>query len=207
MRRVERTVMWQSLDGPGSEWCALSREGEGWMVEGTVVVALDERPLKVGYEIRCDGAWWTRRVDVEVADGPAVRAMRLEADDERRWWRDGEEISAVRGLHDIDLGVTPATNTLPIRRLMPGIGEAPGVTAVWVRFPELEIEPLPQRYVRLGQNLYRYESNGGAFTADITVDNLGLIVRYERFWERVAAFDGSTEGSPDAALTPSSPRR
>lgn len=194
MRRVVRTVMWQSLDGPGSEWCALARDGEGWVIEGTVVVALDERPTKVGYEIRCDGGWVTRRVAVELADGANVHALRLEADDARRWWRDGVEIEAVRGLHDIDLGVTPATNTLPIRRLAPRVGEAPEVTAAWVRFPELEVEPLPQRYVRLGERLYRYESGGGAFEADLTVDDLGLIVRYGGGWERVAAVDGSIHG-------------
>ena len=53
-------------------------------------------------------------------------------------------------------------------------------------FPELTIEPLPQRYLRLGERRYRYESAGGAFVAEIEVDDLGLVVSYEGGWERIA---------------------
>ena len=59
------------------------------------------------------------------------------------------------------------------------------MTAAWVRFPELTVEPLTQCYERTGDRLYRYSSGGGAFTADIEVDELGLVVRYPPLWERV----------------------
>jgi hypothetical protein len=75
---------------------------------------------------------------------------------------------------------------LPIRRLDPAIGEAVALTAVWVRFPELTIEPLPQRYIRLAERRYRYESAGGAFVAEIEVDDLGLVTTYEGGWRRIA---------------------
>ena len=61
------------------------------------------------------------------------------------------------------------------------------MTAVWVRFPELTIEPLPQRYGRLAERRYRYESAGGAFAAEIEVDDLGLVTTYEGGWRRIAA--------------------
>ncbi|MDQ3227137.1 MAG: putative glycolipid-binding domain-containing protein, partial [Chloroflexota bacterium] len=77
-------------------------------------------------------------------------------------------------------------NTLPIRRLAPAIGDAVGVTAVWVSFPELTIEPLPQRYIRLDERRYRYESDGGAFVTEIAVDDLGLVVTYDGGWRRIA---------------------
>ena len=46
---------------------------------------------------------------------------------------------------DIDLGWTPATNLLPIRRLALDVGETATTTAVWVRFPEMTIEPSEQK--------------------------------------------------------------
>jgi hypothetical protein len=55
-----------------------------------------------------------------------------------------------------------------------------------VRFPELTIEPLPQRYIRLADWRYRYESAGGAFVAEIEVDDLGLVTHYEGGWRRIA---------------------
>jgi hypothetical protein len=109
----------------------------------------------------------------------------LTADDQRRWWSDGKELVDVAGCVDVDISLSPSTNTLPIRRLSLARGEERDVVAAWIRFPDLAIEPLPQRYVRSGESLYRYSSGGGAFTADIEVDDLGLVVKYPPAWERV----------------------
>jgi hypothetical protein len=59
--------------------------------------------------------------------------------------------------------------------------------AAWVRFPELTLQPLPQEYVRLADREYRYSSRGGAFVANILVDDNGLALNYEGFWQRVEA--------------------
>ncbi|HSH82775.1 MAG TPA: putative glycolipid-binding domain-containing protein, partial [Herpetosiphonaceae bacterium] len=64
-------------------------------------------------------------------------------------------------------------------------GAAAPVTAAWVRFPALAIEPLPQRYIRLGPDRYRYESDTG-FVTEIETDDLGLVTRYGGGWERMA---------------------
>jgi uncharacterized protein len=96
------------------------------------------------------------------------------------------EVPAVAGCLDVDLAFTPATNILPLRRLALAVGESREMTAAWVRFPDLSVEPLPQRYTRLDERRVRYESRGGAFTAELEVDELDLVVRYPPLWERVA---------------------
>jgi uncharacterized protein len=96
------------------------------------------------------------------------------------------EIPSVAGCLDVDLAFTPATNILPLRRLDLAVGESREVTAAWLLFPDLTVEPLPQRYTRLDERRVRYESRGGAFTAELEVDELGLVMRYPPLWERVA---------------------
>lgn len=96
------------------------------------------------------------------------------------------EVPAVAGCLDVDLAFTPATNILPLRRLGLAVGDSREMTAAWVRFPDLSVEPLAQRYTRLDERRVRYESRGGAFTAELEVDELGLVVRYPPLWERVA---------------------
>ena len=54
-----------------------------------------------------------------------------------------------------------------------------------MRFPELTCELLSQRYTRLGERHYRYESNAGAFVADIHVDHYNVVTRYGDLWDRV----------------------
>jgi hypothetical protein len=58
------------------------------------------------------------------------------------------------------------------------------MTAAWVRFPELALEPLPQEYGRLAERRYRYSSAGGRFVAELEVDEQGLVTTYGRIWAR-----------------------
>jgi uncharacterized protein len=56
------------------------------------------------------------------------------------------------------------------------------VCAAWVRFPELTIEPLEQRYTRLAAHRYLYESTGGTFRRELTVDDHGFVIDYPGLW-------------------------
>ena len=197
--RPVRTVLWQRIVSPGSEWCTLEREPEGWRVGGIVLAEVAAVPVLVQYVVALAADWSTRAVEIvmHMGDKTKPRELRLTVAPDQRWQIEREpspdapmpqdDLMALHGLIDVDLGFTPATNTLPIRRLDPAIGEAIAVTAAWVRFPELTIEPLPQSYTRLAERHYRYESAEGAFVAEIEVDHLGLVTTYEGGWRRIAA--------------------
>lgn len=198
MGHVLRAVLWQGLFRPGAEWCELAREENGWRLSGTALVAVGDEPFVVRYDLDLAADWSPRQVWIALRTGadPRERTLRLLADPAHGWRIEreppdtplpGDDAAAAQGLIDIDLGFTPATNTLPIRRLAPAVGAAVNVTALWVRFPELTIEPLPQRYTRLSDWRYRYESAGGTFVAELKVDDLGLVVTYENGWRRIAA--------------------
>lgn len=77
-------------------------------------------------------------------------------------------MSAIADCGDFDLAVTPATNTVAVRRLDLEIGKREQVTAVWAK----AIQPLAQRYTRLTKDRYRYESATG-FSAEIAADDEG----------------------------------
>jgi hypothetical protein len=188
----------QRIDSPGSEWCALERTPDGWRLQGIVLAEVATVPVLVHYAVTLASDWSTRAVEIVIRSGDAIKPqeLRLTVASEQRWQIEREprqdesmpqdDLEALQGLIDVDLGFSPVTNTLPIRRLDPAIGEAVAVTAAWVRFPELTIEPLPQRYTRLAERRYRYESAGGAFVAEIAVDDLGLVTTYEGGWRRIA---------------------
>ena len=84
--------------------------------------------------------------------------------------------------------MTPSTNTSVIRRLKLPMEGTAELTAAWVRFPGLTVEPLRQRYTRVSAHGYLYESlreEGVVFQARIDVDSHGLVERYARLFERV----------------------
>jgi uncharacterized protein len=88
----------------------------------------------------------------------------------------------LNGCDDIDLGFSPATNLLPIRRLELAVGAKAAVRAAWIRFPELTIEVLDQVYTRLAEDRYLYESAGGSFRRELIVDDIGFVIDYPDVW-------------------------
>jgi uncharacterized protein len=184
---LKRAVVWKSLLFNGMDYCALWHTAEGWLLKGTVVGNLDaQQPVLANYAVYCDENWLTHRVQVERTIGSNVKILSLSVESRGVWRSLGEELPNIHGCDDIDLAVTPATNTLPIRRLNLQVGSSESIIAAWVKFPELTIQPLSQRYTRLAKDTYRYESNTG-FSAEIVVDALGLVIAYPGGWERTAA--------------------
>ena len=59
--------------------------------------------------------------------------------------------------------------------------------AVWVGAPGLELEVLEQTYTRIGVDPYRDEVPATGFSAELTVDDEGLVVDYEGLARRVAS--------------------
>jgi uncharacterized protein len=179
-----RSVFWHSLVYPGRESFRLFRTSQGFEFNGQVVLTPEDKPFSVNYQVCCDALWYTRAVSIEVNEGYKSRKLQFDVDDEQRWRINGVEDEWLRGCVDVDLSVTPATNTLPLRRLDLQLGVSHELVAVWVRFPQLEVARLAQRYTRLKERLYRYESRSGAFTALVEVDELGLVIDYEGMWVR-----------------------
>jgi hypothetical protein len=175
---TDRVVMWRSLQIHGIERCELRQTAEVFSLAGTIlgVFPKGQRPAEVRYRVDCDEYWRTRRVLIEQIAGTEIRTLSLSTDDD------------LQGCVDVDLGLTPATNTIPIRRLRLNVGETQDVTAAWVRFPELTVQPLRQTYARVSHMVYRYQSATG-FSAEISVDDLGLVVNYPGGWERIAVGD------------------
>jgi hypothetical protein len=180
------TILWQRLDMPGHEFCELSATEAGWKLTGVAVFNHDAHPCRVEYDVGCDASWETQCAHISgEIDGAPVNLSITRAPD-RAWSANGVQLPAVHGCIDVDLGFSPSTNLLPIRRLRLAVGEKAQVNAAWVRFPDLSIEVLSQLYTRTGENTYRYESAGGAFTRDLNVDAAGFVVDYPGLWRREA---------------------
>ncbi|HEX6068930.1 MAG TPA: putative glycolipid-binding domain-containing protein [Longimicrobiaceae bacterium] len=178
-----KSMLWRRLDHPGHESAWVLPAGEGWQLTGTAVFEHEGQPCCLEYTVECGPDWVTRSARVRGSAAGAVVDLKIEADPERRWRVDGAERPEVEGCLDIDLNFSPSTNLLPIRRLDLAVGEQASVRAAWLRFPSFSLEPLQQRYHRLDGGLYRYESGGGRFTADLLVDESGFVTRYPGVWE------------------------
>jgi uncharacterized protein len=152
--------VWRRIDRPGREHCRLLADG----LAGDVV--MDQ--CFFSYRVVVDEAWRTKSLRVEGWVGAEPFTFSLDA-------------PLPEGCTDVDLGFTPSTNTLPIRRLGLAIGEEARVSAAWLRYPGLTLERLDQTYRRMGELTWQYTSATG-FTGALEVDEHGLVRTYEGGW-------------------------
>jgi len=182
---VLKTVFWRRLDVAGAEVARLIQDAAGWTLDGTVLLVSPVGPARLQYQVKCDQQWRTEGAIVQGLLGDRQVAIEIRSDGLGAWTFNREPALAVAGCIDVDLGFTPSTNLLPLRRLSPTEGGRVSVKAAWLRFPTLAFEPLDQVYTRTGSRNYRYDSGGGRFTADLTVDDLGLVSRDGDYWDAV----------------------
>jgi hypothetical protein len=173
-------VLWQASDG-GSEVCVLERAGRGWRLRGTVLTHEVKLPIELRYAVTVDSAWATTDVEVLVAfaGGDPRELAELGG-----LWAGTARPPEYRDCVDVDLSFTPATNTLPIRRLGLNVGEEAEIHVAWLVWPELSIQRVQQRYARLAKDRYRYTQDD--FEAELTVDEQGLVLEYEGLWHAIA---------------------
>ena len=189
-----RRVAWRRSDEvEADELCTLTVRDNGLSMVGTVLGAEEGRPVRVEYRVLADRAGVTTAAHVRDLRGFETRTIVLERDAKERWTVDGVAKRALKGCTDIDLGCSPATNTLPIRRLRLAIGASHTIQAAWVRFPELVAVKAAQTYTRLDEFTYRYAS--GTFEAELTVDDEGLVTAYAE-WRRTGYAIGPDDTEP-----------
>lgn len=183
-------ILWRAADGSGLERATLRPDGGGFCLEGTALLALRRTPLEARYRVTTDEHWRTRVADVLVTSPDSEDRVTLIADGEGHWTMGPRPLHSVAGCLDVDLGFTPATNTLPIRRLDLPVGEHAQLDVAWVAFPSLRVGRSSQRYERLDRLRWRYRS--GDFSADLLVGDEGLVREYEGLWSAIAGDRGAT---------------
>lgn len=179
--------LWCRLDQPGHDCCRLFRLSDGWKLQGMAVFREAGHSCNFAYEVTVDPTWKT--VSARIAGfrgrkGIDLRVRRTFAGQ----WRAGSELQhAVAGCADIDLGFTPATNMLAVRRLGLGIGESAEAPAAWLALPGMKLRLLPQSYLRVAKFEYDYEAPSVAYKGRLLVSQLGAVVRYPGLFESCAA--------------------
>ncbi|MGH2626289.1 MAG: putative glycolipid-binding domain-containing protein [Anaerolineales bacterium] len=170
------------VSGRGHDSCSLSSGPAGWRLDGNLWLERGQGVLRLAYRVLCDSRWTTRAVHLDLEWAGARRALQLTADNLGHWWVAGEVRSELSGCHDVDLNLSPATNTLPIRRLNLAAGDSQDIHVVWLRLPDLTMTRSAQSYRRVADDAYLFRNLDNGFEALLKVDGDGLVTDYPGGW-------------------------
>ena len=181
-------IFWQALYTTGLEHAHVEKYEQQIRVDGLVIGIENNVPFRVRYKILTDERGHVTSVQVIDLTGglPDV----YYASNGQGTWVDkvGKPHPVFEGCIDVDITVTPFTNTLPISRMNMQVGETREFSMVYIQPTEkMSVVRAEQRYTCLSQTdqnaIYRFQQDD--FQADITVDQHGLVVEYPELFTRV----------------------
>jgi hypothetical protein len=150
---------------------------------GTATFRFEKQPCHLSYEVDCEPSWRTRSVSVSGWLGKTPVRLAVEAVPGEPWTLNGDEQeNDVAGLMDVDLGFTPATNLIQLRRLALGVGQEAEAPVAYLQFPELTLGRLEHRYRRVAHDKYDYQAPAFDYAAILHVSDQGFVTQYPGLW-------------------------
>jgi len=180
-------LLWKALEHQALENCLVNITATGAEIVSTIIGVYDEKIYKVDYKIGINADWETRFAEIRSRHSDRQQLIKLEKDGKGNWIQNGKPADAFNGCTEIDIPLTPFTNTLPINRLKLAEGTSQFIDVIYIDLAEQQIKRVQQKYTRLSQLTYRYENVPNDFEATIKVDNWGFVVEYPSLFTRIAA--------------------
>jgi hypothetical protein len=177
------SILWKRLDRLGHDACTIARRDTGWRLCGSAVFRQGGAPARLAYKVVCDAAWRTRYGQVEGSLGDRPVAYRVARTNAGGWQLNGVTVANLESCVDLDLGFTPATNLLALRRLDLAENQAADAPAAWLDVSAGTLALLPQRYARRTKATYWYEAPTVQYAALLEVAPTGFVLRYPGLWE------------------------
>ncbi len=206
-----RIVAWNKHGMIGDEFALIDFDADGLHAEG-FAIGFEPEPYRLEYTLQTVSQFVTSSVVVVVHGDGWGRKLELHRADDGTWSANAEQrgtvelpdaggdVLALTGALDVDLGLSPLFNTMPVLRH--GLHDAGGPAdflMAWISVPDLSLHPSPQRYTHLHtrsaeEHVVRFEATdeeGDDFVADVVFDADGLVVDYPGIATR---FHGGHEG-------------
>ncbi len=192
-------LVWRGLDAWRAEVAEVGLAADRLSAHG-VQIGVQPTTYRLEYELKtvdafvtqqlqvwARGEGWRRRIDL-TRDAHGSWSCEAEADghSEVGLPAPGGGMDEVRGALDCDLGLSPLTNFMPIRRegLLEG-GEPCELVMAWVSVPDLAVHRSEQRYEPVDSDTVRYVGRHRSFVGELTCDADGFVVLYPDLGERV----------------------
>lgn len=179
-------LFWRKLDSPGYDSCRFFELADGYRLSGVAVFLESGFACHLQYEVMADAAFRTTSASVAGFVGPTPIDAQIRSTGAGNWEVGGRNDRSLAGCLDVDLGFTPATNLLPLRRLALEVGQEAQAPAAYLAFPSMRFEVLPQHYRRLSLTEYDYTSPSFGYQATLCVSPIGAIIQYPGLFELVA---------------------
>jgi hypothetical protein len=188
---MQTNILWSGIEYNSLENCLVRTTDMGAEINSVIVGGYGEKIYRVEYQIRTNQNWETIFVEIKSQHSNIRDHFAFQSDAKGNWALNGKSANQFQGCIDVDIPLTPFTNTLPIKRLNTQKGEESEIYVLYIDLLERQITPVRQKYIRLSDTQYHYENIPNDFEANIEVDELGYVVDYPTLFTRTASVNSN----------------
>lgn len=198
-----RMFAWEGVADWRAEVATVRLTPSGLIAQG-VQLGASPFPYRMEYEVHAPHNWVTERLSVTIESPSSRRSIELTHDGRGTWVCEatmaghdqlappGGPASDVAGAFDCDLGFSPLTNAMPIRRLnLNTHAGGEDFVMAWVSVPDLRLIRSEQRYEHVScdpeRSIVRYVGRHRGFAGELTLDPDGFVVTYPGMARLVAS--------------------
>lgn len=186
---MRTNLVWKARESSSLENCTVNTTKEGSQIFSEIFGISERKLFHLEYRITTNQHWETTSVEVKWQVDDSIQNLNFQGDGKGQWYEDGKRLTKFDGCIDVDIPLTPFTNTLPINRLKLAPGQETQVKVIYLDLLVDEIKPLQQKYKKLSDTEYKYENVPNDFEAIIRSDELGFVVDYPILFERICRND------------------
>jgi hypothetical protein len=178
---VVATAFWRRLDVPGRDAARVSQVATGYQLLGQSVFLDSCGPTALRYTLDLTPTWATRQGHITGFIGERAVDTRI-VRTPNGWTLGGKELGMAE-VADLDLGLTPATNMVQLKRLGLSVGDVVNFDVAWLEAGDEALVRLPQEYRRTSEFEYDYSSPTSDYQATVILAPSGFAAIYPGLWE------------------------
>jgi len=184
---MQINLIWTGREYYSLENCLVNVTATGSEITSTIIGFYKGKIYRVEYLIKTNRNWETVFFEINSRHSNQTQLIAFEGDGKGNWMSNGKKAEQFSGCIDVDIPLTPFTNTLPINRLNLNQNQAQETQVIYCDLLEQQIKPVRQKYTCLSDTEYHYENVPNDFEATIQVDESRLVVDYPSLFVRKTA--------------------
>ena len=181
---MQTNILWTGIAYHSLEHCVLTHSDESIEVNSVIVGANDDKIFRIDYSIKVNRNWESIFLEVKTQLSEKEVSINCHSDGRGNWTKNGEAVNEFKDCIDIDISLTPLTNSLPINRLQWALNKPQQINVLFLDILSQEMLVVKQRYTKLSDTEYKFENVPNDFEAIITVDESGMVVNYPELFIR-----------------------
>lgn len=182
-----RMITWKGIETNNQtiENLSLERGSKNIMVKSIVNGIKNTHPVSVKYLLKLTNDWKVQSLKIKslLDNKPDIY---LKSNLNGKWFNENDNhLKHLQNCIDIDISVTPFTNSLPINRIKDKLKSRTELTVLYFDLINWEFKTVKQYYTRLKDQVYLYESASSNFKSKIYTDKEGIVLNYPNLFERL----------------------